>query len=487
MKAKYYILPVGLLFVTACEKTPDNTPVPSSFPSEITVSAGQKWLDDNPSEALKDFFIFWQAADPKTFEGQPILVVPVYNPGWVMKTAEDADGQNRLEELQSQSLIFYFDDKSTITVSIMAEGKGQDPDKRSIYFFDHRTMRLQSLWQSDSQVLSGYSAFPTGSSPNARISGCATVDKWINHCADKTAKLRYCWEYVGTVTSCSPFIPGELPGTGGGPSGGSPLPGGGAPLPGTGGNGLPGSGINPLIQRPFTISLGQDKLTVLLSQQVSAKLLPLIFEASVNSNISFTREEISYLETFSEQDIDAVIQWIRDKKDIVIEAIENEIRNLKRSFNDDEKRILREYSENNIAIYRLNVLRYGANAYLSARLTRSYFDNDFARNCPSCKGNAFKHALFRIFDARSFGREISRRLGDAHEALENQLSPETNMDKKNNAAGLQIYDTYKNWIADNGFWVNRVGEVMKNGGLVFIIGNQETSSNIDDPSIPGPF
>ncbi len=483
MKAKHYTLLAGLLLAAGCERPGGEIAAPFIKEKELTPEDSRTWLEGRPSDMLGDYSVLWQAAEFTLFEGQKLISVPLYNPKGELKIAGDANGHDDGKKLEGAKLIFYLNDKGDIAGSMMAaEENDESSGKRSVYFFDPHRMKLQSIWEIGEQAVSGFPAFDQTGRSGSRTSGCGAADKWVNHCIDKTARDNMCWEYVGTVWTCFPDFDGNLPPTGGPGGGGPPTKGPSMGSPGI----LPSSGFSPYVNGFFTVIPGQTKLDVLLNSVVSGKVLPLIFEAGVHHGIHFSREEIDYLETFSQQDIDAITDWIKAKKPVAIETVENEITRLKGRFNKAEKDVLWEYSGGNTTKYRLNVLRYGANAYSAIAATHAYFNDTRAGDCGECKGNAFKHALFRIFDAVSFGREISRQLGEAHESEESPNAA-TIMDRKNNSVGLQIYDTHKNGGAGIFYWGSKVGDVMKNGGLVFLINNQEVFSNIDDPVIPGPL
>ncbi len=81
-------------------------------------------------------------------------------------------------------------------------------------------------------------------------------------------------------------------------------------------------------------------------------------------------------------------------------------------FNPEEARILRRNGE---TYYKIYGLAYAANAYFAFRATENSF-NYCAAKFPFCKGNAFKHALFRVYDAETFGFDIAKDLGNAHES-----------------------------------------------------------------------
>ena len=485
MKAKHYTLLAGLLLAAGCEKPGEDAIAPPAQKKELTVEDSRIWLEEQSSIILQDYSVLWQAAGAALFEGQKLITVPLYNPKDGLKIAGDATGHDDQGKLEGAKLIFYLDGKGDIAGSLMAEQSDESAGKRSIYFFDPHQMKLQSLWKIGEQTVSGFPAAGPAGHSGSRTSGCGVADKWVNHCIDKTTRDNMCWEYVGTVWTCMPDFDDNMPpanGPGGGGTAGPPTKGPAAGSPGT----SPSTGFSPYINSFFSITLGQTKLDMILNTVISGKVIPLIFEAATHHGIHFSREEIDYFETFSQQDIDAITDWIKAKKPVTMETVENEITRLKGRFNKAEKDVLWEYSASNTTKYRLNVLRYGANAYSATTSTYAYFNSTLAGDCSECKGNAFKHALFRIFDAVSFGREISRQLGEAHESLE-ELDPATIMDKKNNAIGLQIYDSYKNGGAGVFYWGSKVGDAMKNGNLVFLLNNRETPSNIDDPTIPGPL
>lgn len=481
MRAKHYTLLAGILLTAGCESPVNETITPPSSKRALTVQESRSWLEEQPSDMLRDYSILWQAADVVVFEGQRLVTVPLYIREGGLRIAGDTAGYDDPGKLEKVKLIFYLDDKGDIAGSMMAEENGELPGKRSVYFFDPHRMKLQSLWKIAGQAVSGFPAVDQAGNSGSRASGCGAADKWVNICTDRLWNGN-CWEYVGTVLTCVPDFDNDLPPTGGPGGGGPPTKGPSMGSPGA----SPTTGFSPYINGYFTITSGQTKLQIILNSVVSGKVLPLIFEAGMHHGIHFSHEELDYLETFPQQDIDAIISWLRAKKSIALEAVENEITGLKKRFNKSEKDVLREYSGGNDVKYRLNVLRYGANAYAATTATYAYFNDAHAKDCGACKGNAFKHALFRIFDAVSFGREISRRLGEAHES-EEEVSPATIMDKKNNAAGLQIYDTHKNGGAGTFYWGSKVGEAMKGGGLVYLINNWETPSNVDDPSLSGPL
>lgn len=482
MKAKHYTLLAGLLLAVGCEKPGGEIDGPPSEKRELTVEESRGWLEGQPSDILQDYSVLWQAADVTLFEGERLIRVPLYNPKGDLKIAGDVTGHDDRKELEGAKLIFYLNDKRDIAGSMMAEESDESPGQRSIYFFDPHRMKLQSIWKIGEQTVSGFPAVDQADHSGSRTSGCGAADKWVNHCIDKTARDNMCWEYVGTVWTCVPDFDDNIPPAGSPGGGGPPTKGPSMGSPGV----LPSTGFSPYINSSFLIPLGHTKLDMLLNSVISGKVLPLILEASTHHDIHFSREEIDYFETFSQQDIDAIIEWLKARKSVALEAVESEIMRLKGRFNKAEKDVLWEYSGGNMVKYRLNVLRYGANAYSATSATLAYFQSDQAKNCSSCKGNAFKHALFRVLDAVSFGREISWQLGEAHESLE-ELNPATVMDKKNNAVGLQIYDAHKHGGAGIFYWGSKVGDIMNNGGLVFLINNQEVPSNTNDPSIPGPL
>lgn len=483
MKAKHYTLLAGLLLAAGCENPVSEMTTPPAEKKVLTIGESRSWLEDNPPGMLQDYFILWQNAEIQVFEGQQLITVPIYNRAGGLQIAGNATGHDGSGKLEKEKLVFYLDSRGHIAGSLMAVENDETPGHKLIYFFDAHIMKLQSLWKVGGETVSGFPAVDHPGRPDSRTSGCGFADKWVNHCIDKTSRDNICWEYVGTVWTCFPEFGENIPATGGGGGGSGP------PIKGPIGGGpsiYPATGFSPYLEGTFSIPLGQTKLQALLASPISEKVLPLVFEAGKHHDIHFSRQEIDYFETFPQQDIEAITNWIKAGKSVVLESLENEIIGLKAKFNNAEKNVLWEYSGENKIRYRLNVLRYGANAYSATSATYAYFHSKQAGDCGECKGNAFKHALFRILDAVSFGREVSGQLGEAHESEEDP-SKSMIMDRKNNYAGLQIYDTHKNGGAGIFYWGSKVGDVMANGALVFLIDNQEVPSNTDDPSIPGPL
>ncbi|WP_138479690.1 DUF6973 domain-containing protein [Dyadobacter bucti] len=127
-------------------------------------------------------------------------------------------------------------------------------------------------------------------------------------------------------------------------------------------------------------------------------------------------------------------------------------------------------------------LVYAANAYAAQLSTAAKF-NVSGSTCENCKANAFKHALFLIFNAEPFTLEIASVLAAAHEV--GTSGKNTEMDKKNNAAGKLIYEQFSG-IGTPFQWIDRVKAATNQGqyGMVFIKDGNEVSTTVVDPTCP---
>ncbi|GAA4440465.1 hypothetical protein GCM10023091_24150 [Ravibacter arvi] len=394
--------------------------------------------------------------------------------------SENEQGSENLQRLTQHGLAVYKDETGNTTASIVA--RSEKPQEAPTYFFDYKTGALESIWQLKNNRLAGITpADPRNTA--AKTKECQAIYKWVNTC-DNTSVLRNteCWDYLALIYICLPDFQHHLPGTsGGGSGGGSGTGGGGGLLPGGGG------GLSPFIKSPFVIAPELVNFSLSFNTLTSWKTTFFLSEAESLLNMKFTQEEVNYLETFPQSDLEAILTWIKEFGSIDVGFVERKKRELSDRFIPEEKAVLWQYSQNNTTKYRLNILRYGANALIAGKATAAYFNNSVASTCSSCKGNAYKHALFRILDANSFGRETSRLLGEAHEADQQQNAPETIMDRKNNTEGLRIYDSYRNSINNLFSWGSHVGQAMTDGRLVFLIEKSERPSNVADPLLPDPF
>lgn len=475
MKARIHLL-FMLYLIAGCSRPSTDVSVVAP---PLTIPAGKAWLERHPSHPLADYRLLWQSAELQNFNGQPMVWIPMHRTKGALLISENEQGSENLQRLTQHGLAVYKDETGNTTASIVA--RSEKPQEAPTYFFDYKTGALESIWQLKNNRLTGI----TPADPRniaAKTKECQAIYKWVNTC-DNTSVLRNteCWDYLALIYICLPDFQHHLPGTsGGGSGGGSGTGGGGGLLPGGGG------GLSPFIKSPFVIAPELVNFSLSFNTLTSWKTTFFLSEAESLLNMKFTQEEVNYLETFPQSDLEAILTWIKEFGSIDVGFVERTILNIRKRFNPEEKQQLLAYSQNNMAKYRLNVLRYGANAFMAETLTHAYFANPYAASCGYCKGNAYKHALFRIFDAISFGREMAGSLGNAHEAREDQSSAETIMDKKNNAEGLRIFDNFKQNPGNRFFWGSKVGEALSNGSLVFLIDGIEYRSNVNDPSLPHP-
>jgi hypothetical protein len=149
---------------------------------------------------------------------------------------------------------------------------------------------------------------------------------------------------------------------------------------------------------------------------------------------------------------------------------------------DDELAILNTLAAGTGANIFIIRLVYAANAYAAQLSTAAKF-NAYGSTCENCKANAFKHALFLIFNAEPFTLEIASILAAAHES--ESSGQNTEMDKKNNMAGMLIYEQFSR-IGTPLQWVDRVKTATSQGqyGMVFIKNGNQVSTSVVDPTCP---
>lgn len=160
--------------------------------------------------------------------------------------------------------------------------------------------------------------------------------------------------------------------------------------------------------------------------------------------------------------------------------------------NAAERQILEQI--NGIILYKLTLLRYVLDAMDSDAQAAANFKNGTvngqpASMCSQCIGNAFKHAIFRILNAASFGVNRSVQLGDAHES--GQAPPQLidrNMDIYNNGKGIEVFNgRMPEWTACNLMcrarmlpaWVSDLNDRIITGDLKYI---RKDPNHSDDAS-----
>jgi hypothetical protein len=117
----------------------------------------------------------------------------------------------------------------------------------------------------------------------------------------------------------------------------------------------------------------------------------------------------------------------------------------------------------------LNVLIYYANSLSASFRTQQFYGSDGDND----KGNAFKHALFMIWNCHDFGPTVGSLLGIAHEQGKSGLS--TDMDFWNNGKGYLIYQN-----EDTSTWqatLDAVQQAVSNGTLKYIKNGELVPTN----------
>jgi hypothetical protein len=96
--------------------------------------------------------------------------------------------------------------------------------------------------------------------------------------------------------------------------------------------------------------------------------------------------------------------------------------------------------------------------------------------------DAFRHAFFNALNTQSFGRRMAKRLGDAHEAVDEHEFKlnEMQMDKHNNEVGQDIGEA--NPKASPGAIAAKVEEQRKAGNLV-VLADPE-NANVSSAIVP---
>lgn len=130
----------------------------------------------------------------------------------------------------------------------------------------------------------------------------------------------------------------------------------------------------------------------------------------------------------------------------------------------------------NDGFYGLNLLAYAWNGIVARRVTTDIVREPDSGGCPFCRGNAFKHTLFAVFNSHTFGSYMASQLGDAHEA--GLVGLETTMDKANNLAGYTMYDNFnpaatippRYWPLSQAksVYIQKVNDMFGNGELIYI-------------------
>ncbi|MCE6988993.1 DUF6973 domain-containing protein [Dyadobacter sp. CY323] len=292
------------------------------------------------------------------------------------------------------------------------------------------------------------------------------------NCANNS---KYYFEYLySTVTTCIDVYIPPFGGTPGGDSGGG---GGTIPNPGGGYDPCNGGGLrtstnpcNPNPPNPGPVVVA------------NANVLPLI-NVAASKGISFTSTEIAVLNSQSPTMITKIKDLISAFGSSAKTDFENLIKTLTGSALTNSEREALDALADNIEGYKVLMrLMYAANAYAAQAYTGLKY-NFSVIVCDNCKANAFKHALFLIFNAETFTKNSAVTLAGAHESGHAGIN--TKMDEKNNAAGSSIFTQFAG-IGTASQWADRVKAATDLGqhGLVFVKNEILVSTKEIDPLCP---
>lgn len=360
------------------------------------------------------------------------------------------------------------------------------PDKKWIQ--EYKKDRKRSFYGT--VIMNNYDGLPSSGRPEGRanlVPVCASVmvlSSIVEHlcchnsqhtsCGCPTG-TKYYFEYqYSTVTTCIDSYIDSFGGYGG--SGG-----------GTGGGTVPnpGGGYDPCVQpktgtgkTPCTPNT-PDPGPVVVPNAAAA---PIVNTAKAKG-IIFTSTEIAVLNSLSPAMATRVNALISKFGDMVTKNFDNLIINLTgKALTPKEKEALDALADQLQSYKLLMRLFYAANAYAAENLTGVKF-NSFGATCSNCKANAFKHALFLIFNAETFTIKSAETLASAHEL--NSAGIDRTMDEINNAAGSSIFKQFGQTGTDSQ-WADRVKAATNVGqhGLVFVKNAALVSTTNFDPNCP---
>lgn len=364
------------------------------------------------------------------------------------------------------------------------------PDKKWIQ--EYKKDRKRSFYGT--VIMNNYDGLPSNGRPEGRanlVPVCASVmvlSSIVEHlcchnsqhtsCGCPTG-TKYYFEYqYNTVTTCiDSYIDafGGYGGSGGGTGGGS----GGGTVPN------PGGGYDPCVQpktgtgkTPCTPNT-PDPGPVVVPNAAAAPLVSL----AKAKGIIFTSTEIAVLNELDQPMLARITDLFSSFADKVTKNYGELMLILTgEAFNAKENEALDALADNVESFKRIMRFMYAANAYAAQKFTSTKY-NAFGSTCNNCKGNAFKHALFIILNAETFSKESALTLAAGHE--NGQLDMDTQMDNKNNAAGVSIFDKF-NGSGTAFQWADRVKEATNLGqyGLVFIKNSVLVSTSNVDPTCP---
>jgi hypothetical protein len=410
------------------------------------------------------------AKEGKFKKGSPIVIVPLaYEKGTNLAAIFDDSGQKDIPEdwqrghtLIRKLVIFKNKegDNKAVIMYVVPSQKYKEKNPKGvtgnnftgmILFkdYDEEDIFLEGWRMENGEVLDVFGSQSSGKSKknNGRVMNCyfVTYGHWEQVNSSRTLRIngevRILWQWVVDYTSyhCSGggggYFEGQLP-PGGGGAGVSP--------------GAYDGANNPQSQAEFILQfqgiLSEREINHVLEYPIimeKIKTFAKLYGVSRLGDVHFMGSVICVL--------------------------------TRRCINSEEESILGE-----TGFYAINLAVYVVNAWTATDVTKRNFANDMANgrpasDCGVCTGNAFKHALFRILDAHSFGISRASRLGEAHER--NSLpGDERNMDLFNNEVGLQIFSNpnlifFQNTIMEEStlsMYLKSLNFLINNGNLQYI-------------------
>lgn len=442
MKTRFFNYPILvaslllLLLVGGCQHLSQESIEVS--PRTVSIASAKEFFEATKgrSKIAPKYQFYWDLAEIKTVGDLPVVVIPAENIGGGNTLIENQNNKTSTSRIGTEHLLIYSNAEGKLTASLssMSEADSLETATNKIYFFDWIDQSLQSIW-----TLKGGNLIQTEKaiqSSAAKLSFC-TLDFYQKVC-DGEQKLgggnspsnlpdpgEGChWEYVGS-TGCGG-------GGGGGATPINPFPNSPSPFPVTGPIVFGGGGGG--------VGGGIGGASLAFTAMPNSNVIGLI-SAVAPYGISFSSHEIAVLNTLPINAINRIKQFLEQKRTKAIWFYEQVIKAYTGSdFTPEERKLLTSKGD---TYYRIYFLAYAANAYHATLSTTRKF-NERAAYCSSCKGNAYKHAIFRIFDAETFGMELAEKLGKAHEPSDPPRSPETSMDLFNNSVGLDIFVIHNN-------------------------------------------
>ena len=288
--------------------------------------------------------------------------------------------------------------------------------------------------------------------------------------------LEYSYDQVTTCTSI------EIPTFSGGWTGGGAGGGGTTPSPGNGYEPCTGPQDRTMVAPPCETNEPTGPIENDPYYTPNSNVSSLISLAATKG-VSFTAAQVPALNALSPEMITRIKNLITKFGAAVQVDWDNLIKTIRgKNLTDDELAILNTLAAGTGANIFIIRLVYAANAYAAQLSTAAKF-NFCGSTCMSCKANAFKHALFLIFNAEAFTIEIATILAATHEATSS--GKETDMDVKNNAAGKLIFDQFGG-IGTASQWVDRVKAATDQGkyGMVFLKNDNPVGTTTVDTSCP---